>query len=418
VNSFISKARFITLGLAVVFLPFSVRFCHLWLLLFVIICLFEGDFANKGRLIVQNPLAWILPVFFLLHVIGVFYSEDVTNAWSNVDKKLAFLLAPLIIVSAKLFTKREIHWLMWLFLGACVAGSLFCVYAINFVVDPSIWNLGPREPYEALHPGVSEWWPYFSYIHLASGIDMHPTYMSLYLLICALIVFKTIDNRWVSAVLIVYILVFIVFLSSRIVVICATLIVFGIAISNSRRSLMIACGVIMLLALFLNPVALYRNTQEYTRTNFTLPPAALSTNPITIRMSLLWLSFRAIRETNPIAGTGTGDVEDTIAALQEKHNVHNVLNTSDPHNQYLHTYLALGAVGLLTLLAAFATPLWILLRQREFLVSAGLAAFMVVCLTESALELQKGIVLFTLCVSIIGNQVREVAFGSQRLKYA
>jgi hypothetical protein len=84
-----------------------------------------------------------------------------------------------------------------------------------------------------------------------------------------------------------------------------------------------------------------------------------------------------------------------------------VLNTSDPHNQYLHTYIALGVVGLLALFAVFLTPLWILFRQKEFLACAGLMAFMLICLTESALELQKGIVLFALCVSIVGNQLKE-----------
>jgi O-antigen ligase len=406
------------LGLAVVFLPFSIRLCHLSLLILMIICLAEGDFANKGRLIVQNPLAWVLPLFFLLHVVGVFYSDNVSNGWSNVDKKLAFALAPLIIVSAKPFSKKEVNWLMWLFVGACLAGSLFCIYATNSIANPGIWNLGPRESYEALHSEDPEWWVYISYIHLASGIGMHPTYLSLYLLVCILIVFKTVTNRWISTSLIIYFLIFIVFLSSRIVVISTALIIVGIAINNSRRSLMIACAIIMLVTLVLNPVALYRNAQEYTRDNFSWPPSAMSDNPITIRISLLWLSLKAISETNPVFGTGTGDVNETIAALEDRYDVHNVLNTSDPHNQYLHTYIALGAVGLLALFAVFLTPLWILFKVKEFAVAVGIMIFMLICVTESLLELQKGIVLFTLGVSIIGNQVREWRFTTQELKYA
>jgi O-antigen ligase len=409
VNNFVLKARVITLGSAVVFLPFSVRFCHLSLVLFLIVSLFEGDFINRGRRIAQNPLGWLLPLFFLLHVVGVFYSEDVANAWTNVDKKIAFVLAPLIIVSAKPFTKKEINWLMWAFVGACLIGTFVCLYATNFAVEP-VWNLGPKEPYEALHPGT-EWWAYLSYIHLASGIDMHPTYLSLYLLVCILIVVKTIENRWISTALIVYFLVFIVFLSSRIVILSTALTIIGIAIGNSRRGLMVACAVVMLTAIILNPVSLYRNAQEYTRSNLALPPAAMSDNPITIRMSLLWLSAQAIPETNPLLGTGTGDVERTLAALQEKYNVHNVLHTSDPHNQYLHTYIALGAVGLLLLFAVFLTPMWILFRQKEFLACAGLMAFMLISLTESMLELQKGIVLFTLCVSLAGNQLKDFRFS-------
>jgi len=401
----------------VVFLPFSIRFCHLSLLAFMFLCLCEGDFINKGKLIVQNPLAWILPLFFLLHVAGVTYSDDLESAWLNVDKKIAFGLAPLIIVSAKPFTKKEIDWLMWMFVGACLVGTFFCLGNAIVVSNSNVplWNFGPSAPYVELHPGASTRWPYFSYIGLSSGIGIHPTYFALYLLGCLLIVLRTTMRHWLTTALVIYLLVFIVLLSSRIVVIAT---VFTLVVAAAKRRFLIAGLVAMLIVVVINPIALYRNAQEYTRTNFTLPPAAMSDNPITIRMSLLWLSFRAMRETNPIVGAGTGDVENIISAAQEKYNVHNVLNTSDPHNQYLHTYIALGAIGLVVLLAVFATPLWILFRQREFLACMGLVAFMAVCLTESALELQKGIVLFTLCVSMLGNQVRDLAFRSQRLEYA
>ncbi|MEJ0029484.1 MAG: O-antigen ligase family protein [Bacteroidota bacterium] len=365
----------------------------------MISCLAEGDFANKGRLILQNPLAWVLPLFFVLHVIGVFYSDNVSNAWSNIDKKVAFAFVPLIVVSAKPFTRDEIRWVMWLFAGACFAGSLICLFNAMFLSE-------------------GDWWLRASYVDLAAGIGIHPTYLSLYLLVSILIVFKTIKNQWMSAALIIYFLVFIVFLSSRIVIVSTALVVIAVAISNSRRNLMIACMAIMVIALFANRVSFYRNVQQYTKENFSLPPAAMADNAITIRMSLLWLSIHAIREVNPIFGTGTGDVNDTIAALQDRYNIHNILNTSDPHNQYLHTYIALGTVGLLALLAVFLTPLWMLMKQREFLVASVIIVFMLISLTESLLELQKGIVLFTLGISVVGNQMKEWRFTTQELKYA
>ncbi|MEI9918790.1 MAG: O-antigen ligase family protein [Bacteroidota bacterium] len=390
-NNLISKAKFITLVLVVVFLPFSIRLCHLSLLLFLVCCIAESDFTNKGRIIIQNPLAWLLPLFFLLHVVGVLYSENVANAWTNVDKKIAFIVAPLIIVPAKSFTTKEIRWLCWSFVGTCLAGSITCLLDVMFRSD-------------------GDWWSRVSYTDLASGIGMHPTYLSLYCLVSVLIVFKTITNRWITATLIIYFLVFIVFLSSRIVIISTALVMLAVAIGNSRRILMIACVAIMALALFVNPVSFYRNFRQYTKENFAWPPAKMSDNPISIRMSLLWLSMKAVGETNPVIGAGTGDVNDTIAALGDKYDAHNILNTSDPHNQYLHTYIALGAMGLLTLLAVFLTPLWMLFRQKEFVVCAGIIAFMLIGMTESLLELQKGIVFCTLCVSIIGNQLREVKF--------
>jgi O-antigen ligase len=413
VNNFISKARFYTLGSAVALLPFSIAFCHLFLTMFLIVCLCEGNFNERRKAIAQNPLTWLLSVLFLLYVIGFIYSNNERTALSNIEKKLAFFVAPLIIASAIPFTKEEINKLTWVFVAACLAGTLACLVNSFFILKGGAWNLGPVEPYLELHPDAPAWWPYFSYIHLASGIGMHPTYFSLYLLICVLIVIRTIDKRWLSIALIAYMAVFIVMLSSRIVVLIS---VVTILVAVPRGKLLIA-GVIIA-ALLLNPIALYRNTQEYTVSNFSLPPAPMSDNPISIRMSLWWLSAKAFGEINPVIGTGTGDVEGTISALADKYNAHNVLNTSDPHNQYIHTYIALGAAGLIMLVAVFAVPLLMLFQKREFWLCAGLIAFMVVCLTESVMERQKGIVLFSLFVGLTGNQLREFHFTSQRLKYA
>lgn len=381
----------------------------------MVISLFEGNFTQRVKTIAHNPLAWLLPAFFLLHLISVVYSDNTSNAWTNVDKKLSFFLAPLIIVSATPFTKEEIRRLMWVFVGACVVGSIFCLVNVVMMPKGDGWNMGPIAPYLELHSGASKLWPYFSYIHLSSGIEIHPTYFALYLFISFLIVLKTIDNRFISAALVVYLLIFIVMLSSRIVVIATALTLLAAA---SQRKILIAGVTVMILVILINPISLYRNTQEYTYSNFSIPPAAYNDNPISIRTSLLWLGAKAVAEINLVIGTGAGDVEDTITTLADKYDVHNILNTSDPHNQYLHTFIALGAIGLLLLLAVFAAPLLLLVQQREFLACAGLIAFMVVCLTESALELQKGIVLFSLFVGLTGNQIREWRFTTQRLKYA
>jgi len=402
VNNFISKARHYTLGSAVALLPFSIAFCHLFLLLFTIVCLCEGNFNERRKAIAQNPLTWLLPALFVMYVLGFFYSSDSRAALSNIEKKLAFLLMPLIIASAVPFDKDEVKKLAWVFLCACLVGTIACLVNSFFIVEGEAWNFGPVEPYFKLHPDAPAWWSYFSYIHLASGIGMHPTYLSLYLLICIFIVLRTIDKKWLSITLIVYMLVFIIMLSSRVVVLISAI---TLLIAVPRRRILVVGAIIA--ALLLNPIALYRNTQEYTASNFSLPPAPMSDNPISIRVSLLWLSAKAVAEVNPLIGSGTGDVEDTISALGDKYNVHNVLNTSDPHNQYIHTYIALGVVGLSMLLAVFAIPLVMLFQKQEFWLCAGLIAFMAVCFTESALERQKGIVLFSLFVGLTGNQLRE-----------
>jgi O-antigen ligase len=205
------------------------------------------------------------------------------------------------------------------------------------------------------------------------------------------------------------------------VVLMSVLTVVGVIVNTSiKKKWLIGVSALVVIAttLMINPIAQYRNTQEYRKSNFSWPPSAMSDNPISIRASLWWLSLRAVGEVNPIIGTGISDVKDTIVELSNRYDVHNILHTSDPHNQYLYTFIGLGAVGLIWLLVVFAAPLLTLWRQREFLACAGMFSFMCVCMTVSALELQKGIILFSLFVSLTGNVARSGVFQHNGLKYA
>jgi O-antigen ligase len=429
-KNLILKARFLTLGLAIALLPFSVRFCHLALLLFCIICLAEGDFTNKIKDLARNPIAWILPAFFAIHLFGVLYSVNISNAWANVDKKIAFVVAPLIIASTRPFGKSELRQFMVIFVVSCFAATVVCL-ANSVILSSSgvpLWNFGPQEPYVNLYPGASNLWPYFSYMGLSSGIGLHPTYFALYLLTSVLILVhlltsedgKILHFKVTVIGLIIYGLAFITLLSSRIVVLATALSMIVVLIRlGPQLKLAVAAGAVVVMAgvLLINPVARYRNTQEYTQTNFSWPPAKMSDNPISIRTSLWWVSFNALPEVNPIIGNGTGDVNDTMIAVSDRFDVHNVLNTSDPHNQYLHTYIALGTLGLVALLATFLVPLWIFSRQGNALACLAIISFMIVCMTESALELQKGIVFFSLFIAFTGNQLRQYKFKFQELRW-
>lgn len=405
------------LGLAVACIPFSVVYCHLALLIFLVVCIAEGNFAQKARLIFQNPLAWVLPVFFVLHVVSLLYSSNTADGLTNIDKKLAFFLAPLIIVSATPFTKSEIDRLAWIFIGACLLGMVICIGNAVFMVkvDQPVWNFGPAEPYRALHPDASPRWSNFSYLGLTQGLGIHPTYFGMYLLICILILLRN-KLTTVSISLILYFILFIVLLSSRVVLLATLASIIAVAVfagTRMTRVLVALSFVVVVATLLINPVALYRNAQEYTTSKFSWPPSAFSDDALAVRTSLWWLGLKSAEEVNPIIGTGTGDVTDTMKALADKYNVHNVLNSNDPHNQYLHTFIALGAVGLLWLIAVFLMPLWTLYSRKEYLACAGLISLMFVCVAESALELQKGIVVFVLFVSLVGNQSVVWKFSTQ-----
>ncbi len=417
-ESILSKVRFVTLATSVAALPFSIVVCHLALGAFLLLTLFEGNFSKKLGVIFRNPVIWLPMAWFGLHLLGVLYSQNSAAGWAQVEKKVGFLLAPMLIGSAIAFSKKEIDALATVFISACIIGTFVCFAHALTTADASTpsWNFGPSKPFQDLHPEASNLWPYFTYVGLASGIGIHPTYFAFYLLFCLLLVMERgllrhDINKILMFALIGYLFAVITLLSSRIVVFLsiASLVFIAIHIQqrHAYRWALVGCFLVGAVALlWLNPIATYRNTQEYTASNFQWPPASMADNPINIRVSLWWLTSQAIPTVNPLFGVGPGDVKDYIQLFADNLNVHNKLNTYDPHNQFAFTYLGMGLFGLIVLIGIFISLLRVLARARLWVGVFGLAAWICVCLTESALESQKGIVLFVLFASLAANQLR------------
>lgn len=407
------------LGLAagLILLPWSVKGCHAGLFVFLLAWVGEGQWLRKVELLRANPIVIPYMAFFVIHLAGVFYSEDVAYAWFNIEKKMLFFLLPPALLSCASLRHDQVRALLMAFLISCFAVTVVCIHTalalphggggINF--DPL--NL---ERYEELNRGSAFWWLQMSYIQLASAIDIHPTFLSIYLIFCVLIAIDLSGRpearrlsgfRWLVVSIAVYFTLFTFMLSSRM----ATLSFLGILPFALRHAAgnwkWAAVSTLIAITLFIftilvNPVARYRYAQEPTRLeSYEAGQDSLFAYSMGIRLSLWRAALEAVRK-HPIAGVGTGDVSEAMRGASEELSLGNILGTTDPHNQYLHTWLGLGLPGLLTLAACLLLPAWSAYRKKDFLQLWQLVLFSLLCLTASALEVQKGVAFFSLINSL------------------
>lgn len=421
----------VTLLAGVVSMPYSVRFCHVSLALFFLNWLIEGDLKAKAAWLAQHPLAWLLPAFFFVHLAGLFYTKDLAAGWNNVEKKISMLLLPLAMASTARYSKTELAYIFSAFVAACFVGTLVCIghslATTMHGMTAENFSAPTQSLFDNLNPGAALAWMNFSYLGLSSGIGMHPTYLGLYLLMdMFLLVYMSRQHRTISGVLLVgllsYFSVFIIFLSSRVIIVAAVVMAIATVIFLGQSATKKAIAAVAILALFtvvlyINPVSRYRGLQELFSIDHRQIPN-YATNSTDIRLSLLWLSAHAAVGVNPLIGAGTGATEQSIHALTADHDMTNILNTYDPHNQFLHTFISLGIVGLGTLLLVFIAPLIVAWQKKSYLHILFSGAFMIVCLTESALELQKGIVFFSLFGSLLLFHILEPAAKRREFSYA
>lgn len=414
-----------TLVLSLSTLPFSVKLCHLFIIIMVASWLLEGEWNNKITIIKKSLLLQLFIAFFCLQMFGLLFSENLLVGWLSLEKKIFLLVLPICIATTSVRLRdRELKMILAAFVFACFAGSIYCIfYSVNEAHDvfSGKSELNPYlsgSAYSNLHPFASETWVLFSYVSLAAGMDIHPTYFSVYLAFCVVVLlnefipasgFKKIG----ASALIIYFSVFIVFLASRVVILSVgvlfLIVLLRSLIEKEKSVTLIVSGTLIAFCyiLLVNPVTRYRSLQEFGTSTFRVDPGTNYTNATEIRFSLWWTAIKSLVHWNPIVGYGTGDVEQVMQSTSENLQITNSIYSRDPHNQFLYTLLGNGTPALLTLMLCFGLPIYWGRRQSNFLLWGFSFVFLLACLTESILELQKGIVFYSLVGALFFFQLNS-----------
>jgi O-antigen ligase len=415
------KISLAALTTAVITLPFSIKICHGALIVLVLNWLWEGQWKTKWQMVQQNILLWPTLLFFLVCCIGLLYSDDFKNGVSNLEKKSFFFLVPLVLATTKI-DPSKLKFVLKSFVATCLAAVIVCTVlafyksTLPFESRPYNFDYYATDAFRLQHPQSSPSWHLFSYQEFASGINMHPTYFSLYLLFAILSTLYLIKDvkffTWFSKSVILSVMSILslglLFLSSRVIIICYFLMAILTLIyffrrtkSNTAIILTISVFIISLSLMLLQPITSFRTFHEIQNASFKIESGTNYTQSISIRFSLWWLALKSIQDNNLLFGAGTGDVESVMKKTGEKFQISNILNSYDPHNQFLHTLLSLGAVGFVLLIGCLFLPF---LRDHSiagnFLYTGFVLMVFVTCLTESVFEMQKGIVFFSIFNSL------------------
>lgn len=412
------RLRMTSLIMAVVLLPYSITYCHFFILLFILINLIEGNFKNRIVLLLNSPIALLFILLLVLHLIGILYSSDKTNAWFDVNKKAFLFALPVVMITSSALRKEDIHRLFNWFIFSCLLGTFVCLYHAILLSSSAngFFYINSITSSEFYSPSFSNLWKFFTYGPLASGININPSYFSLYLIFCLILLLHLNHVRFrdysrtkkISLVFLwIYLTIFVILLSSRIMIIALlvlnafTCYTFVSDDKVLKKMIFAILAVVMLsILIYTNPISRYRS-EEVLITPKTFELESLHTQSVSIRASLWYQGIKAFQSVNPLLGAGTGDVIAVMQNAGKENHLSNVLGSANPHNQFLYTLIGLGGIGLLVLISCFFLPAYFALRQNHYLYLGFTLIFVLLCMTESALEFQKGIAFYALFNSIL-----------------
>ena len=364
-----------------------------YLAIILLIVLFAVVIIGNYKIIIPNLIKsnihLIFVLYYIWHVLGMLWSTNTEYGFKDLETKLSFIVFPLIFSVVAVTPSLRRQGLLS-YVSGCIIICVYLLYQSYLVYQIN------RDPQVFLYAGLSRF--------------IHPTYLSIYLNTALLILFsllkKNFERRTDFIIIpgIIFLVFVIMMLSSRMAIITNLIscIIFLILMKSNfklkRWFFYVSLFLITIVAAFFITNKYYNRLEQVEHAVQHLeesrPESYSEYNSASSRPEL-WKEAIEVIMHHPIVGAGTGDIKDELFSEYKVHNFQYALvRNLNPHNQFLHTAVGLGLIGLILLLLCISSQLHFSFVNKDWLYFCFLIIISLNALTESNIEVQSGILLF------------------------
>ncbi len=368
---FIRDGRF--LATFIILLAFSFPFYRIILPYFIwsigVSWLLTGNLWNRFKTLWTNKYFLAILIFYLYHVIGLAYTEDMKNGIFNIMAKLSLIIFPMVFFSSGDIISKRKETIFSAFIWGIIISVIFCfIYAFyqahihtkdGSFFDFDVWNMYPDKSFIQLiftgHSYLNHDW-FSAFIHV--------NYFAMYITFAMYIIFQRVKsgkyNRYLYLALLLFLFITMVLVQSRASLIALfAVIIFEAAkyfVSPGKKIIKSVVVLVILLVIIL----LVFNSGRFRR--IISNPEQISIEQLkanNVRLQV-WEKSLDIIKGNILFGVGTGDADDMLKKQYTKE----LLDASrqkylNVHNEFIETTMRLGVIGLLLLLGLIIFPLFL-----------------------------------------------------------
>jgi O-antigen ligase len=371
------------------------RLTPVFIALLLLNWLVEGDFRNKFQEIFKNKLALLFIAFFVMHLIGLSYTENMPSGLFDVQVKFSLLVFPVVLASRP-FTNAHVKNIFYAF----IVGGILCAL---LMLSRAVYT-------------------YFvfsenNFFYQAFSFLIHPSYLSMYFnvviawLLLHLLTNSKTENRLsklLSVIIVLFFSIIIVLLSSKLGLLTMIFLYTGFLIYFivSRRKFII--GFVGLAFIIGSVYSLVRFVPEVGARvdNAIAAMTTTSTNQAesestAVRM-LIWSAANQVIGAHFLFGTGTGDAKDVLVKEYEKRGMTGALEHKlNTHNEFYQVFVSLGLIGFILLLMQLFFPLVSAFKTQNVIYILFLLIIIINFIPESMLETQAGVMFFAFFNSML-----------------
>lgn len=335
----------------------------------------------------QKTLLFAVVLFYLIHITGLLFTEDIHNGFVDLRIKLPLLLFPVIFLfTNKLYSKFS-HLIFSAFLFSIIGKIFFLLIRATYF-------------YPVTH--------IYAFFYSRFSYNVHPSYFSMYVTFALIIVLylyeKFGQNRkhllfTILISLFLFIINFLLESKTGIFTFFLIISIYGIVKLYKKYKLLLAATLGIIVLLFYAEVR--HNPRMFDLFHTKIKNIKNSTTASNeVRVLVLKSALKLIQQ-NPF-GYGTGDVKSVLMSEYQKEGYTGAYeNKLNAHNQYLETTIGLGIQGILLLLFILIFALAIAIKRKNYLLYLFIVLVGMNFLTESMLNRQNGVVFFSFFLTLL-----------------
>lgn len=360
--------------------------------------LVAGNLKERLLLFFKNKTAVFFSAFFFLHLIGLFYSNNLKYGFVDIETKLSLLIFPFLFSTIR--EKIDKDRILRIFILGCFTASAACFLKAAYLFFSSAAN---------------------NFFYTDFSLFLHPSYFAVYLNLAILILLiwnfnlDSFYKKIINYSLIVFFSITIIFLSSKMGIISLIIpfivsycCLFFVKKKYLKTIIHFFVFFIVILISYKYIITETRFATLHNIENFNFQQLnqaeadSLAKPDMVYKITesnqiryLVWIEAIKLVRENWLAGVGTGDIKDELLKKYEKDNLWWILEKKyNAHNQFLQTWGALGIPGILFILGGFIIAFYQSIKKRKFIYFGFLLLLILNFLVESMLETQAGVIFF------------------------
>ncbi len=352
-----------------------------------------------------HKLLWMLPLLYLLYLIGLLWTSNFKYAGLDLQIKLTILLLPFIIGTLN-FSPQQIKKVLYGFVGGTFIASVYLL-----MMSYSVY-METNDPLS------------FFYASLTSPL-MHPTYFGMHVNFTLIILLAQLgkskfDLHYLGIKFgLLFFSLMALLIEARTAQAATLITVIGMIVFHLLKRNYSAPSIILLLFITFFSLSAQRYLSHISN-RYALVVSAMESKTQTNQKKQydsttgrieIWKLAGEVIQDNILLGTGTGDVRDelvkTYYANDFEYGYSKKLNA---HNQFLQIWATVGIIGILLFVLALFLPFLSIKSYPQFLFPMFILIIALNAMTESTLEVQRGVLFFAFFYSllVVGKEIHTL----------